>query len=72
MEATITRTYKFNDEQIKKFMMDNGYVDEEDETKPDYTSDDVETELELASADDLEFYGNYDMIWGQDLEVREE
>lgn len=70
MKATVTRTYKFNDAQIKKFMADCGYTD--DDGSIDFTEEDVENELECASADDLEFYGSYDSIWGQDLDIEKE
>lgn len=70
MKAKVTRTYKFNEEQIKKFMLDNGYEDENGEA--DFTDDDLETELESASAEDLEFYGSYDSLWGQDIDIDDE
>ena len=70
MKVTITRTYKFNDTQIKKFMTDNGYVDENN--NPKFTEEELENELEGASADDLESYGSYDSLWGQDIDIEED
>lgn len=68
MKATITRTYKFDDKQLKKFMEELGYTEEEG----GYTKEDVENELEGASAEDLEFYGSYDSLWGQDIDIDED
>lgn len=49
-------------------MEELGYTEEEG----GYTEEDVENELEGASADDLELYGSYDSLWGQDIDIDED
>lgn len=63
MEAKVVRTYKFNEEQIKKFMEAQGW--EEDE---EYTEDDVESALMDAYAEELESFSEWD-YWDQECDV---